>query len=657
MSVRFSLEHDGVTRTFELRKSVVTFGRSHSCTVPIDDPALSRTHCQLEVEGEGCFVRDLNSRNGTIVNLERIDRCELRSGVEIVIGNTLITFLGQGEIAPSTSLPSKTRRWTERLFSKEKIRAPKGQSTVGTQELKRLRRLLEINRQIASEIEPERVLSNILDAAVEFVEAERGFLMTVEDDQLYIPVARDFWRKDIQAPAFEVSRSIALEVVKRGKSVITEDASEDGRFEEMVSVYNLKIRSVLCVPLVNQRSVVGAIYLDNRFTRGSFSPADMEAIEAFADQAAISLVNSGMIAKEREVSAGWREEAKRRLVELQSAQDQLSQLDEVTGLRGEFQSIVGRSESIRACLSVVDRVGPSDLAVLIRGESGTGKELFARCIHQNSLRAKGPFIVLNCGGFPDGLIESELFGAVAGAYSGLKESKPGLIEAAHGGTLFLDEIGDMPEPQQRTLLRVLESGEVRRLGESQRHKVDVRIISATHQDLEARVEEGLFREDLYYRLKGLELRVPALRDRSGDVAALVHHFASEQDIPLSFSEEAMEALRAYSWPGNVRELRNEIRRLSVLGRSNVGLHELSEPIQNPRVDRMPGGLKGCVEALEKQLLSAALKQFNGNKTKVAELLGLSRLGLRKKLARYEMGFVSPKKSPSASKKNPEPNVE
>ncbi len=639
MSVHFSVEHDGVTRTFELRKSVVTFGRSHTCTVPVDDPALSRTHCQFEVEGDGCFVRDLNSRNGTMVGGESVDRFELEDGSEITIGNTQITFLGRGDVGSYTCVPSKTTSWTESLFVRGK-KAPKkvevGREATG-QEIARLKRLLEINRQIAAEIEPERVLSTILDSAVEFVDAERGFLMTVEEEELYIPVARDFWRKDIPAPAFEVSRSIALEVVRRGKSVVTEDASEDGRFEEMVSVYNLKIRSVLCVPLINQTKIVGAIYLDNRFTRGSFSEQDIAAIEAFADQAAISLVNSGMIAKEREVSALWRNEAKRRIVEIEAVRKQLSQFEKESGIQGKYAEIVGRSPAMRDCLSLIDRVAPSDLPVLIRGESGCGKELIARAVHGNSSRCKGPYVALNCAGFPQGLMEAELFGHAKGAFSGGDCVKEGLLECANGGTLFLDEIGDMPENHQKSLLRVLESGEFRRLGERKSRFVDVRIVSATNQNLEKLISEGRFRQDLYYRLKGLEVRVPSLRERPEDVEPLAQHFlALSADDPPQLSEEALSSMVAYPWPGNVRELRHEISRLSLLSHELISVQDLSPEIRSTRLDNMPGGLKGCVEALERQILAAAMERFDGNKTRVAETLGLSRLGLRKKLARYGM---------------------
>ena len=255
-------------------------------------------HCQFEVEGDGCFVRDLNSRNGTLVLGQTIDRAALKAGDHVMIGKTTITLLGTFESAGlTTAAASGTKRWTARLFTKGDQGKGQTKQENHDQEIRRLRRLLELNGRIAAEIEPERVLTAILDSAVEFVDAERGFLMTVDEDRLFIPVARDFWRKDIEAPAFEVSRSIALEVIRRKRSVITEDASEDQRFDEMVSVMNLKIRSVLCVPLINQERVIGAIYLDNRFTRGSFHEGDMRTIDAFADQAAISLINSGIVEK------------------------------------------------------------------------------------------------------------------------------------------------------------------------------------------------------------------------------------------------------------------------------------------------------------------------------------------------------------------------
>ncbi|MCB9831968.1 MAG: sigma 54-interacting transcriptional regulator [Planctomycetes bacterium] len=621
-----------MTRTYDLKRSVVTFGRSRACTVTLDDPALSRSHCQIETEGEAAFIRDLNSRNGTLMAGERVRRQRLHEGDPFRIGNCVITFLGQMESAGLTTAAPQTASFTARLFDREAGNA-RARDDRRDEEFRRMERLLELNRRIAAEIEPERVLVAILDAALEFVDAERGFLMTVEGDRLYIPVARDFWRKDIPAPAFEISRNIALETIRRGKCLVTDDASEDVRFDEKASVVNLKIRSVLCVPLKDKERVIGAIYLDNRFTRGSFGEKDIRAIEAFADQAAISLINSGLIEKEREVSRHWREKAKKSVIELETLKVQMAQLEREEGLVGDHAEVVGRSEPMLAVLRLADRVASSDLAVLIRGESGTGKELIARSLHRNGARVAGPFVAVDCGAFAPSVLEAELFGHAAGAFTGARGERPGLLESAHGGTLFLDEVGELDPEAQKSLLRVLETGEFRRLGETRLRQADFRLISATHRDLEAMIEAGPFRRDLYYRLKGVEIELPPLRQRLEDLPALVRHFLRGKGRQLRFSAAAKAALYACSWPGNLRQLRNEIERLSVVAGDEVRLEDLSPELREGGTSTPIGNLKEQVDALERRLIEEALQRTEGNKTRAAEILGLSRLGLRKKMAR------------------------
>lgn len=637
MAVRFSVETDGITRTFEVKRSVITFGRSRACTVFVDDSSLSRTHCQLEVEEAACWVRDLNSRNGTFLGTKRVDRARLDEGDVLTIGKSHITFEGRdvsGEV-PRESRP-ETARWTERLFA----RGPKDVVVAGgrdaERELRRMRRLLELTRTMAAELEPERVLTAILDAAIEFTEAERGFLLAVEDDRLYIPVARDFWRKDIESPAFEVSRSIALEVVRRGEPVVSDDASDDTRFDEMASVYNLKIRSVLCVPLIAHGTTLGAIYLDNRFTRGTFTEQDSENLAAFADQAAVSLLNSGLYEKSRQLSSRWKEKAKLSYRELKDARAHVAQLERAGGLRHEYKSIVGRSDAMRECLALVDRVTDTDLAVLLYGESGTGKELLARHLHANGPRRDAAFVAIDCTAFSPGIIETELFGHARGAFTGSVGERRGLFEEAHGGTVFLDEIGDMDLEVQKRLLRVLETGEIRRIGDTESRRVDVRVISATHRDLAEAVASGEFREDLLYRIRGVRIDVPPLRERGDDVAVLIHHFLGASAVDVEVSPGAMKRLMSHEWRGNVRELKNEMDRLIALEVAKVTPSDLSPSIgARESSDALIGGtLKSHVEVIEKDLIKRILARLDGNKTHAAEALGLSRVGLRKKMARY-----------------------
>jgi DNA-binding NtrC family response regulator len=317
--------------------------------------------------------------------------------------------------------------------------------------------------------------------------------------------------------------------------------------------------------------------------------------------------------------------------------------------------LVGDSAAMSELREIVQQVSDCASTVLITGESGTGKELVARALHEASSRRDGPFVALNCAAIPESLLESELFGHVRGAFTGATQPRVGRFEMATGGTLFLDEIGDMPLPLQVKLLRVLQERVVEPVGGSRSVKVDVRIIAATHQDLEQRVREGQFREDLYYRLNVIPIAVPPLRERSEDIPALCAHFLARANRERSgavreITPAAMEALQSYPWPGNVRELENLIERLVVVKRrGDVGLMDL--PVRyreagggvGPRESLLSHELPvtGCdlrstLAALESRLISQALSRAGGNKNRAASLLGLNRTTLVEKLKRLRL---------------------
>ncbi|MCU0896802.1 MAG: sigma-54 dependent transcriptional regulator [Burkholderiales bacterium] len=303
------------------------------------------------------------------------------------------------------------------------------------------------------------------------------------------------------------------------------------------------------------------------------------------------------------------------------------------------------SSPVHELVAVAQRIAAFDIPILVMGESGTGKELIARAIHYASPRSGGAFVVENCAALPDQLLESELFGAKRGAYTGAYEDRIGLLAQADGGTIFLDEIGETSPAFQVKLLRALQEGEIRPVGASRSVTVNVRVIAATNRDLEADVRAGRFREDLYYRLSGMTLRVPALRERPMDVPLIADYLLDEATGALGkrvqgFAPAAMAALEAYAWPGNVRELANEIYRMVALADGPL----LSADTLSPRVRgsgpvplaRTPGtgSLREQVEAVEARVLADALERHRGNRTRVAAELGLSRVGLRAKLARY-----------------------
>src|SRR5215510_4940008 len=329
-------------------------------------------------------------------------------------------------------------------------------------------------------------------------------------------------------------------------------------------------------------------------------------------------------------------------LDVQRVRDENRSLKEALGKRYHFQNIVGHSKKIQEVLALVERVAPTNSTVLIGGESGVGKDLIARAIHQNSRRASGPFIKINSTAIPDTLFESELFGFERGAFTGAMASKPGKFELADKGTLFLDEIGDVPAPIQVKLLRVLQEREFERLGGTRTLKVDVRLIAATNKDLRAALEQGTFREDLYYRLNVVPIDIPPLREHKEDIPELVNHFLLRFNHENgkrveSITPAALKILMEYHWPGNVRQLENTVERAVALSASpviDVGAIQLdsggrSDPAAGSPV--LPEGMS--LEQWEDEIIREALRRANGNKSQAARMLGLSRNALRYRLSK------------------------
>jgi len=313
----------------------------------------------------------------------------------------------------------------------------------------------------------------------------------------------------------------------------------------------------------------------------------------------------------------------------------------------DFKHIYTEDREMLEILELVKKISDYSTSVLILGESGTGKELVARAIHYSGSRAANPFVVVNCGAIPAPLLESELFGHVRGAFTDAHRNKTGLFQEAHTGTIFLDEVGELPMELQVKLLRVLQEGEVRRVGDTKAVKVDTRVVAATLKDLREEIAKGAFREDLFYRLNVIEVKLPPLRDRSGDIPLLAAHFvekyARKFGKPVkSLSGEAAEALLEYSWPGNVRELENVIERAMILEETTT-IRKKSLPIRpaGVRGPAKPGvgegadlSIKKASAAMEKELILRALEKTGGNRTKAAELLEISHRALLYKIKNY-----------------------
>ncbi len=299
-------------------------------------------------------------------------------------------------------------------------------------------------------------------------------------------------------------------------------------------------------------------------------------------------------------------------------------------------TMVGHDRSMQRVKALIEKVAPTDSTVLILGETGTGKELAARAVHDNSLRSENPFVAVNCGALPESLIESELFGHRKGAFTGADDHRQGLFEVADSGTLFLDEIGELPKATQSKLLRVLECGEIRRVGDNKPFKVDVRIVCATHRDLAKMVSEGDFRQDLMYRINTFEIRLPPLRERIDDIPEIARHLISRfRTGPLPknpFAEDALNMMRNYGWPGNIRELANVVEHAAILSdKLPIMAADLPHHFGKQAVARSVSMSRATLKEIEMQAIHSALEQTGGNKTAAANQLGISLKTLYNKL--------------------------
>jgi transcriptional regulator with GAF, ATPase, and Fis domain len=485
--------------------------------------------------------------------------------------------------------------------------------------------LYRVSRALLKEGEYGELLSGLLDTLIEGLGADRGFVVVREAGEFRATAARNFRSEALSRAEEAVSRSIAQSVMESGRAVLIGDASITEPYSRQPSIQQLSLRSVLCAPLVASEEAFALIYLENRQVTNCFTEEQRDLLDEVCALAAPRL---------------------RAAVAMSQAQRRAEALE-----RAHTQSdgILTADPDMERVLQTAHQIATTDLPVLIEGETGTGKELIARAVYRHSARVKGPFIALNCAAIPASLIGSELFGFVQGAFTGANRDRVGFIGAAHRGTLFLDEIGDLPLDLQPHLLRVLQSGEFTRLGNSRTEQADVRFIAATNRDLDSEVKAGRFRADLFFRISAVTLRLPPLRNRPHDTRLLAEHFvrtaAARYGRPAPrLSEDCLSALVAYSFPGNVRELESEMARLAALASPEVpcGADLLNERIRarsNGQSAVSPPALPVApmsLHEMEKQLIDCVLQHTGGNRTRAAEILGISREGLRTKLQRLQV---------------------
>lgn len=461
--------------------------------------------------------------------------------------------------APSVSksvddVPKEGRRKTV-----ERGETPRGTSD----DSRRYRRILDINKLIAAEGDVDYVLKTVLYYALDFTRAEAGAILLLEsDDEIAVACQRNMEGREDDV---EFSTTLARKVLETGEPVRTDDAVSDDRFSREESVCAHELKSILCLPVKARRRIIGALYLENRFQVGAFSSADMTLLDAFTDQVGLAIETARLLkasARKEETLSSELAEASRRAEHYEELLKQAP-----VEYRLDYGAIAGRSPGMENILRTLDKVADTEITVFVYGESGTGKELIARALHDNhSTRSSGSFVAINCGAIPETLIEAELFGYKAGAFTGASRDKKGLIEEASGGTLFLDEIGELKSDLQVKLLRVLQERECTRIGETKPHPVDVRVVAASNRDVEKMLSDGMFREDLYYRICQMKIEVPPLRERPEDLPFLVQRFIAEMagERKLTVAPKLMRRFLEYDWPGNVRELENLVQVLCAL---------------------------------------------------------------------------------------------
>ena len=482
----------------------------------------------------------------------------------------------------------------------------------------------EIGKLFSKGLSFNESILELLKILYSFWDVRHSFVALLDKEKKLLSISQSFGLtpEEIKKGIFKVGEGIIGRVYKYGIPVVLSDLKEKTYLNRTGLRDRLEEKETfVAVPIRIGGEIIGVLAIFKKFL-------DRDSVEKGVDLLQILATMIGMFYKLHEridlERRDWEEE-KRALTQV---------LEEKYSIEG----IVGCSDAIKKLVALIKKVAPTDITVLITGESGTGKSLIAKAIHFLSPRKEKAFITINCSAIPETLLEAELFGYEKGAFSGAYTSKKGKFELSNGGTLFLDEIGDMPLSLQAKLLRVIQEQSFERLGGTETVKVDVRIIAATHRDLEEMIREGLFREDLYYRLNVVPIFLPPLRERPEDIPVLIDYFLEkfnkEYGKAIKFSSGAVKMLLNHDWPGNVRELENLIERIVLLSdKDEVSEEEVSLYLREQKIQEKKGLVKEISE-LEKERILEALKICNFNQTRAAKLLGLTRRQLGYRIKKY-----------------------
>jgi transcriptional regulator with GAF, ATPase, and Fis domain len=568
----------GAVRSVPLVKRITSVGRGAEVDVRLEDPG-APDHA-LTLLWDGRTYRAGSVGSPFLIDGKKRDAHVMKDGDVIRVADTWIALSLTD--APAEAGPGKE--------SEREANAT-------------LRRLTDFSARLLQSGDVTALLEALLDEAIDLTGGDRGFLVLVEGEQRVVKVARNVARENVALDLERLSDTVVERVLRSGEPLLVSDATVDPEFSASTSVVNLKLSSVLCVPLMHRGRPIGLVYVGSDRVGTHFDRRGLDTLTIFAAQASLLVQNALLLDELRADNRGLRERLEQQ----------------------RFGDLLGSCPGMQEVYRQIEKVAPTDLSVLVMGETGTGKELVARELHRRSPRAAGPFVAINCGAIPETLLESELFGHVKGAFTGAVATRPGRFQQASGGTLFLDEVGDMPQVLQVKLLRALQDRTVQKVGDHRDEPVDIRVVAATHRTLEDEVKRGTFREDLYYRLATLTLRVPPLRDRGEDVAVLARGFLvtfaeAYRAGAHGFTAGALAAIRRHSWPGNVRELENRIKKAVVL---SDGPLVRAEDLDFPPEELPPlTPLQEAKDEFERRYVLEALKRHGGNRARTARALGV-----------------------------------
>jgi transcriptional regulator with GAF, ATPase, and Fis domain len=562
-------------------KSLTTIGADPDSDIVLDEAGIAPVAAHITYDGQTFTIATTDKKNEIQVSGSSVRKQTLVDGDEVVIGPVTLRFdiEDRPEVEPDAVDPGEQR------------------------ELEAYRRLLAFSESLGAKQDVQATLEALMDEIIALTRAAKGFLVLLDEGTPHVRVARNLSGENVEEAVSELSDTILAKVMRTKEPLVVSDAINDTEFNSSLSVINLKLTSVMCAPLMHQGELFGAIYVGNNSVVNLFDDTSLELLTIFSGQASLLVQNAMHI-------------------------DALThEKDELKGKldQSRYGSLIGACDGMKQVFKKIDKVSRADVSVLITGETGTGKELIANEIHRRSPRSAGPFVVINCGAIPENLLESELFGHVRGAFTGAVATRGGKFQSATGGTLFLDEIGEMPLHLQVKILRALQEKQVTKVGDTKSEHVDIRVLAATHRNLEEMVKAQEFREDLYYRLNVVNLHLPPLRDRGEDVVVIGNYlltkFGDEFETKVKgFTPKAISAIRKYTWPGNVRQLENRIKRAIVLAESGRISPEDLDIQDDDLEDILP--LQDALDRYRKRYIDQALERNGDNRTKTARELGV-----------------------------------